>query len=202
MTAFTATQGFIYATGGDSPAATASTVATLVAQMDTKATGYDTDAARAQANNMVKISVSNLTYVASGSQIITYDTVEANRGTNTDLTVDNQNMYLSTGLWMVGAEAIWSGSSGNSAQNVIIGVTPGSDAIGYYYTESRDAGTSLNGQIAAGFTGTMQEISVCRIGLVSADNTKARGFLQFALLNDQTILINYLTAWAFKLGDL
>lgn len=201
MTAFTATQGFIYATGGDSPAATAGTVATLVGQMDAKAQGYDTDAARAVANNVVKVSISNFSLTTSGASASTYfDTTEVNRGTSTDLTLDNQNLVLGSGLWMIGAEVIWSGTTGNSTQNAVLGIN-GNDAIGYYFTESRDAGTSLNNNSVTGtFTGTMQAMSISRLSIIQTDGTKCRAFFSSAGLS--TIPIVYLTAWAFKLGDL
>lgn len=207
MTAFTASQGFIYATGADSPPATAGTVATLVSQMDTKANGYDADSARATANNFVKVSKSNFA-ASTTSAALTFDTTEANRGTSTDLTVDARHLILGTGFWIIGGEVLWLSAAGNGAVPVQITIGPASGGNGstgsiigqLYAQETRDVG-GLFGSFTGltNFDGKYQGVSVSAMLQVTVANQWVAATWGTLIASTNVL---YSSLWAFQVGDL
>jgi len=52
----------------------------------------------------VRVSANNVSYNTNNLAVIPFDTAEFNIGTTTNLSYDNQNIYLPSGVWLVTAE--------------------------------------------------------------------------------------------------
>lgn len=109
MSGTTPNQGFLYPLVSDRPCDLPAALAQTAVALDLKAQGYDVDVARLATRKFVKISRSNFSYGQTGNDNINdvaFDTVEANKGTSTDLSIDPFTLRLSSGFWMITAKVI------------------------------------------------------------------------------------------------
>lgn len=204
----TTNQGFPLAQYSDSPTRIGSvTMPALAAAVDAKAGGLDTDSARLQSPNMVKISCTQGYLYANDPSLIgmLFDTVEVNKGTPTDLSTFN-GLQLNRGLWMVGAEVSLNpvASLGNNRDviqsvNVFTGPTdpfgPGGMIRFDLTTAIQTVGMpNLFTPVTFGFP--RQYLNGCTFGLVPTDNfqVQMKGLIQ--------VDVPHAILWAVQLGDL
>jgi|SRR5215831_2822394 len=197
MPGSTANQGFSFALAGDAPCSWAVTEQLLASQVETKSVGFDTDSARVAANNMVKISKSN----ASAIGFLSYDTVEFNRGTPTDLSVYN-GVLLNPGYYLIGGEAqVITTSAGNNTSKYFSGGIQG--AVGFVASDIAASGYSLT--VEGTFSNTngpapWPNTAVGASAVVQA--TTPNTHIRFAPGGSTIDSYLYVQMWAFQIGDL
>lgn len=140
MPANTPTQAFPYPLPSDRPCDYPTTMQALATALDTKTQSYDADVARLAKRKSVKISGVDIDIGANGNDVFTFDTVEYNNGTPTDLSVDPAVMQLQAGHWMLEAKIIVSTRSGGNYHARFTG-NPGSMVSGAD-TTARDYGAA------------------------------------------------------------
>lgn len=195
----TANQGFSFALSVDSPCAWPTTQQLLTSQVEAKSAGVDFDVARVATPNMVKISKSNITPPITG--LITFDTVEFNRGTPTDLSVYN-GVLLNPGYWITGGEAqILEAAAGNGATKYLNGGNNG--AVGFATSDRAANGYNLTVEGAYTYINgpgpwPNQAVGASTLTYISAPNTRIR-FVPSGNFTDGFV---YVQMWAFQIGDL
>lgn len=195
MTANTPTQGFTYPLASDRPCDYPTTMAALAAQLDAKGQSFDGDVARLVARKLVKISKTNFQLQSNGiagnpfGYVPDFDTVEINRGTSTDLTIDSTSLVLPAGFWLLYAKVIVPTSSANG--NDLAKTTNPTASTTSGDTTGRDFGTTWT---PVAHTWLDQRYIASGTGKVSMT-------FQPANTAANTVTVNYATLAAWWIAD-
>jgi hypothetical protein len=137
----TSTQAFPYPLPSDRPCDYPTTMAALAAALDAKGQNFDVDVARLAKRRSVKVSATDTTISTAGSYIFSFDTVEYNNSTPTDLSVDPARLQLQAGHWMLEAKIIVPTNSAGTNYHAHFSSSPGAMTSGAD-TSARDYGSS------------------------------------------------------------
>lgn len=191
MPGTTPVQGFSYPLTTDRPCDYPASVLALATALDTKMLGYDIDAARLKRRVWVKVSRTAFTYPSNGFDgfnDVSFDTVEANNGTPTDLTTDAFSVQLASGFYMVQTKVIV------STQNV------GQDYQLYpAFVVIPQGGSTCTGMAMSGrdYGATICTVSTQDLCYVTNTDGKVHLGMTFSQENTASTVVQYaaLSAW-------
>jgi hypothetical protein len=195
ITGTSSNQGFVFQLSSDAPCNLPLVMQQLAAQVDAKGAQLDIDVARLRANNFVKISKAN----QPGGLAVTFDTIEVNRGTPTDLSIYN-GLLLNPGVWMVGAGMTVADTAPRDGDMKTMSVSNLSIFTNFGIIETS---TNQLYEKAGGLSGPLiwphQRASVVMTTIVAAPSTQISCGAGGGSVTDP---LSYVDFWAFQVGDL
>jgi hypothetical protein len=201
MVAYTPGFGLPYAQGGDPPCQMDDTLTALDTRLDQLATQWDADIARATNPPLVKVSRSNFPWNPfTGPSNISFDTLETNSGTPTDLTIDATSLYLPAGYWIAGASINIQPNAATAGLFIQANLL-GADSI----QSDRLAGVQnindpVTGNTIANYVGPLS-LTGALISLPGAPSTVQLNVTPQGSGGPTTFLAYYMDLWAYKVAD-
>lgn len=197
MPGATPNQALAYPIAADNPGILATTWATLAGQLDAKGSGYDVDSARLIANAFVKVSKLNGDGTVSTTGSTSFDTVEVNRSTPTDLTLYN-GLIVNPGFWLVGGSVTYTPAAGFELDaNVTFSpVSANQPSAALNFVSSFDHFGSATNQLGCMHLVDMQTLSTIDVCLFTVQTRIGLGF------SSGSWLYPYLDLWAYQIGDI
>lgn len=189
MPGSTPNQGFSYPLSTDRPCDWPAPMLSLATALDTKAQGYDTDAARLATRKWGKISRTSFAFNSSSNSEIAFDTVENNTGTSTDLTVDPYSLILPAGCWVIQAKIIvpTNAFGNNYFSNIGINGVP-------------NVGNIVTSQISRDFDGLLS-LTTLTLGGISYFTTGTAKVNLFFVPSPTSLTVDYASLAAWWVSD-